>query len=232
MYIITIASTKGGVGKSTFVLNLATVLLNQGKKVAVLDADSQGTINKWSKVREYMIDAGEKINKLFVAGARGEALLEIANDKKQQGYFVLIDSPGVDDPNMRNSLLRSDIVVTTCSTSAVDLWEVESLISILKKLKSIQNRRIPLLLIFNKVPTSHTSSAVEEALSFFDQNNINPDYILKSIIKERVAFKHSIKSGRGVIEYSPQDNKAVKEIEDCTNEILSIVKNYYTMDIQ
>ena len=36
MYIITIASTKGGVGKSTLVLNLATTLLNQGKKVAVL----------------------------------------------------------------------------------------------------------------------------------------------------------------------------------------------------
>ena len=85
MYIITVASTKGGVGKSTVVLNLATVLLNQGKKVAVLDADSQGTVSKWAKVRDYMIDSGEKIPKLFVAGVRGEALLEIANDKKQQG---------------------------------------------------------------------------------------------------------------------------------------------------
>lgn len=112
MYIITIASTKGGVGKSTLVLNLATTLLNQGKKVAVLDADSQGTLGKWSKVREYMIDSGDKIPSLFVAGVRGEALLEIANDKKQQGYIVLIDSPGVDDSNMRSSLLRSDAIVT------------------------------------------------------------------------------------------------------------------------
>ena len=40
MYIFTVASTKGGVGKSTSVLNLAAVLLNQGKKVAVFDADS------------------------------------------------------------------------------------------------------------------------------------------------------------------------------------------------
>jgi chromosome partitioning protein len=231
MYIITIASTKGGVGKSTFVLNLATVLLSQGKKIAVLDADSQGTINKWSKIREYMIDAGENINKLFVAGVRGEALLEIANDKKQQGYFVLIDSPGVDDSNMRSSLLRSDIVITTCSTSAVDLWEIESLINILKKLRTIQNRKIPLLLVFNKVPNIHSNVAIEEALNFFDYNNINPDYILKSVIKERVAFKHSIKSGRGVIEYSPQDDKAVTEIESCTNEILSIIKQYYTTNI-
>ena len=154
MNIITIASTKGGVGKSTFVLNLATVLLNQGKKVAVLDADSQGTVSKWSKVRDYMIDSGEKIPKLFVAGVRGEALLEIANDKKQQGYFVLIDSPGVDDTNMRISLLRSDIVITTCPTSAIDLWEIESLINILKKLQTIQNRKIPLVLLINNPAAS------------------------------------------------------------------------------
>lgn len=231
MYIITIASTKGGVGKSTFVLNLATVLLNQGKKVAVLDADSQGTIGKWSKVRDYMIEVGEKIQQLFVAGVRGEALLEIANDKKQQGYFVLIDSPGVDDSNMRNALLRSDLVITTCATSAVDLWEIESLINILKKLQTIQNRKIPLLLVFNKVPSIHSNLAIEEAKIFFDQNNINPNYILKSVIKERVAFKHSIKSGRGVIECSPQDDKAIKEIKDCANEILTIIKQHYTTNI-
>lgn len=228
MYIITIASTKGGVGKSTFVLNFATVLLNEGKKVAVLDADSQGTLIKWSKVRDYMIDSGDQINKLFVAGVRGEALPEIASDKKQQGYYVLIDSPGIDDSNMRNSLLRSDIVITASSPSAVDLWEVESLLNILKKLRTIQNRKIPLILVFNKVPTIHSNLAIEDALNFFNQNNINPDYILESVIKERVAFKHSIKSGRGVIECLPQDDKAVKEIEDCTSQILDTIKKYYT----
>ena len=231
MYIITIASTKGGVGKSTFVLNLATALLKQGKKVAVLDADSQGTISKWAKVRDYMIDSGENITKLFVAGVRGEALLEIANDKKQQGYFVLIDSPGVDDSNMRGALLRSDIIVTACSTSAVDLWEIESLISIIKKLQVLQNRKIPLVLVYNKVPNIHSNLAIEEAAAFFDQNNITPDYILKSVIKERVAFKHSIKSGRGVVECSPQDDKATKEIEGCTNEIINIIKSHYTKNI-
>ncbi|MDN5247399.1 MAG: P-loop NTPase [Candidatus Cardinium sp.] len=39
MKIITVASTKGGVGKSTFILNLATTLLKLGHKVAALDTD-------------------------------------------------------------------------------------------------------------------------------------------------------------------------------------------------
>lgn len=231
MYIITVASTKGGVGKSTLVLNLATSLLNQGRKVVVLDADSQGTLSKWSKVREYMKDSGENIHSLFVAGVRGEALLEIANDKKQQGYVVLIDSPGVDDSNMRSSLLRSDAVITICPPSAVDLWEVESLMAILKKLRSIQTRKIPLLLLFNKVPSRHPQLAIQDAKEFFDQNNINPDFILESYIKERVIFKHSIKSGKGVVEYSPLDEKAVQEINECSTEIMAKLKDYYTIDI-
>ncbi|MDC0865114.1 ParA family protein [Rickettsiaceae bacterium] len=84
MSIFTVASTKGGVGKSTFILNLATVIQNSGKKVAILDADAQGTVSKWNKVREYIRANDSLLPSLFVASARGEALLEIANDKKNK----------------------------------------------------------------------------------------------------------------------------------------------------
>jgi chromosome partitioning protein len=219
MNIFTIASTKGGVGKSTFILNLATVIQNTGKKVAILDADAQGTVSKWNKVREYIRQDNEQLPSLFVASARGEALLEIAADKKQQGYTVLIDSAGVDDSNMRAALLRSDYVITTCPPSPVDLWEVETLLNILKKLRNIQNRKIPLILVFNKVPPRYQQGAIKEAQTFFDTNNIYPDYILPTCICERAAFKHSIKDGTGVIEYSPQDPKAIAEIKNCFKDI-------------
>ena len=224
MSILTIASTKGGVGKSTFVLNLATLIQNLGKKVAVLDADSQGTISKWNKIREYIRHSDEKLPSIFVASARGESLLEIANDKKKQGYIVLIDSPGVDDKNMRSALLRSDYVITTCPASPVDLWEVETLSNILKKLQSIQNRKIPLILVFNKVPPRYKEGAVREANEFFETSNIYPDYILPNCICERAVFKHSINDGKGVVEYSPPDEKAISEIKNCFKDLELIIK--------
>jgi chromosome partitioning protein len=225
MTILTIASTKGGVGKSTFVLNLATVIQNSGKKVAILDADAQGTVSKWNKVREYMRQNDSQLSSLFVASARGEALLEIANDKSSQGYIVLIDSPGVDDSNMRAALLRSDYVITTCPPSSVDLWEVETLMKIINKLKEVQNRKIPLILIFNKVSPRHEYGSTKDAKIFFDSNNIYPDYILPTCICERAAFKHSIKDGKGVIEYSPADQKAIDEIQNCYKDIISYINS-------
>ena len=65
-------------------IKLSNYFINQRKKIEGLDADSQGTLGKWSKVGEYMIDSGDQIPSWFVAGVRGEAWLELANDKKQQ----------------------------------------------------------------------------------------------------------------------------------------------------
>ena len=50
MPVITFANTKGGAGKTTAVLLLATELARSGHRVTVLDADPQLWISRWHEL--------------------------------------------------------------------------------------------------------------------------------------------------------------------------------------
>lgn len=86
---------------------------------------------------------------------------------------------------MRSSFLRSDVVVRACSTSA-DLWEIESLMNI-GNYEQYETERFHYYYYSIKYLAS---------IQTINHNSINPDYILQCIIKERVAFKHSIEAGK------------------------------------
>lgn len=47
MKVVTVASQKGGVGKTTLTVNLAGVLASKGKKVLILDMDPQAAASGW-----------------------------------------------------------------------------------------------------------------------------------------------------------------------------------------
>ncbi len=52
MHIVTIASSKGGVGKTTITLNLAEEAARSGARVALIDMDPQGSLGGWFELRE------------------------------------------------------------------------------------------------------------------------------------------------------------------------------------
>ena len=51
MYVLALVTQKGGSGKSTLAVGLAVAAMEHGERVAVLEADPQGTIAKWKERR-------------------------------------------------------------------------------------------------------------------------------------------------------------------------------------
>jgi len=221
MPIITIASTKGGVGKSTFAINLITQLTKKGEKVVLLDADPQGSSIKWHSVREMVVEAGEELIEVFVASAQGKALIDIAVEKSNKGYLVFIDSVGANSKNTREALIKSDFVLTLSGPSPLDIWEIESIIKLVKSLSAVQKRKIPVMLALNKVhPNLRDLSDIE---AFMETNLIFPDYIFSSIIRERMSFQHALREGKAVCEYT--DKKALAEFDELATELLEHINS-------
>ena len=51
MHVLALVTQKGGSGKSTLATGLAVAAMGEGKRVALIEADPQGTISKWKERR-------------------------------------------------------------------------------------------------------------------------------------------------------------------------------------
>lgn len=123
---IIFANEKGGSGKSTSAVHTAVALAAKGHKVAALDLDTrQRTLGRYLDNRAALV-ARDGLDlpmptyetfdpsKRVPVEERMDALAENAD-------FLVVDTPGRDDPFVRAALVSADTLVTPINDSFVDL---------------------------------------------------------------------------------------------------------------
>jgi chromosome partitioning protein len=180
MPVITFANTKGGAGKTTAVLLLATELVEQGYRVTILDADPQCWITRWHTLSP----ANEKLNVIsYVTAASIDR--HIAENRSRTDYFVL-DLPGAQSPMLAKAIGLSDHVLIPIQGCAMDAQGGANVLELLRYLEEKANLRVPHSVVLTRVNSMVTTRALLAVKMLLSERNVD---VLNTPIIERAAFR-------------------------------------------
>ena len=144
MPTISFASSKGGAGKSTSAVLLATELAQRGTSVIVIDADPNQPVLRWSR------KPGKPENLAVIGGVTEETLIDVIDEAARKAAFVIVDLEGTASVMVAHAMTRSDLVIIPTKGSELDALEAIKVIQFVGRQERAYNRRIPYAVLFTQ----------------------------------------------------------------------------------
>jgi chromosome partitioning protein len=194
MKIIAIISQKGGAGKTTLAVHLATAAASAGHTAAVIDLDPQATAASWGDRR--VAEAPEVIS------GQAARLPALVNAARQNGAdFLVLDTAPNADQVVSLAARAADLVLIPCRAAAFDLEAIETTLMLAKAALK------PAYVVLNAVPPR--SGVGREAAEGLVARGVQ---VAPRQLTHRAAFAHGVIDGRSAQEFEP-NGKAADEIE-------------------
>lgn len=131
--VITLATSKGGTGKSTLARSLACHWFYAGIKVSVIDADPQGSI-----ISRHNPDG--LLKGMTVISDPEETVDENIQTLKEKSTFVIVDTGGFRNRTSIKALIETDIAIIPLKPSADDLAAALETYNLIKELNETPER--------------------------------------------------------------------------------------------
>jgi chromosome partitioning protein len=183
--IISFASSKGGVGKSTICAAIGARLAQRGEEVLILDLDQNRTVERWGRkanVKGLTVKAIERDS--FTTVIREAALTNAAD-------HILIDLAGTREATVLKAIARSDLVVIPAQASEPDLREALVVVSDIRDVGEEKGASIPYRLLLTKMPALRTR-VTDFAYQELARQGLP---IFRTVMVERVAYKEMFLTG-------------------------------------
>ncbi len=197
-FVVTVAQQKGGSGKSTIAANLAAVLAADGRRVALLDTDPQGSVTRWHEERQRHNGNGRTAPIFFdrPSGWR----VPIALDKLRREQDVVVgDTPPHAGIDAKAAMRASDLVLMPLQPSPADLWASEGT----RRLAAEERR--PLRALLNRVPAQ--GKMRDRVVAALAEHEVP---LLAQCLGNRAQFGAAFLDGLSVTEAAPRSAAAVE----------------------
>ena len=166
--VISFISRKGGTGKTTSAIHLATMLHSLGHSVSLLETDDNYTLNTLRKMEMYKTGANDKAVFKIIGSEDKQAVDDIETLKKDKIDYIIVDSAGkTTNEYIKKLSMASDAVIVPTSLTPNDLLVTYQTVEDLKPAKE-HNAKLKILILPNRVHTATKLDTVKEALSELD----------------------------------------------------------------
>lgn len=207
MAVIALVGNKGGAGKTTLAVNLATTLVKEGATV-VFDADPQGSVLQWQSI------AGPDSDLQVIDTAKG--LEEIfARTAGHYDHVVIDCPPSVLAPQTHAALELSDIALIPVQPSPLDLWATVHIEHAVEQARK-NNLRLRALLVINQLePRTRLSRLIHQALAELELS------AAETAIRRRAVYRASVLEGKSVLDMGRNGAAAAAEIRNLISEVIT-----------
>lgn len=211
--IVTIGSTKGGVGKSTLAINAAIARTIAGHRVWLIDADRQGTsylaMQARSQAGQLPFIPCDHIHDWKQLEARITAEAASYDD-------VVIDAGGYDNAALRVAMLFSERLLIPTAPRAFDFWAIDDLLPIIELVRQ-KNPSLEARVMLSCADTvGKDNAAAAKALAGYPGIKYQDTPVTR-----RKSIAVAVAQGLSVLELKPKDKKAIAEIRAVADAIFA-----------
>ena len=204
MPIIVFASSKGGAGKTTAAIVLASELAQHNTSVTLIDADPNQHSAKWA------MKDGCPSNIKLVEKSTEETIIDDIDNAQEQTAFVLVDLEGTASMAVASAISRADLVITLCQGSQDDADEAAKTIKLVNRQAKVLNRSIPFAVLMTRTNPAITPRTLKHIMNEFRDAGVD---IFKTSLIDREAFR-AIRSFGGTV--NDLDPRQVSGIDKAT----------------
>jgi chromosome partitioning protein len=219
MPTIVFASPKGGVGKSTSAVLLATELAGRGATVTTIDADPNKPLSSWAK------RPGKPDTLTVIADVTEDSIIDEIEAASQKSAFVVVDLEGTASMMVGYAMSRADLVIIPTQGSHLDAAEAVKAIKLVRAQEKAFKRVIPFAVLFTRTSAAIRPRSLATVEAEFAGKQIR---MLTTQIHERDAYRAMFAFGGTLSSLDPAQvtnvPAAVKNARAFAAEIVALLK--------
>ena len=184
MPVIVMASPKGGVGKSTCAVLLASEFARMGAEVTVLDCDPNKSLSRWAS-------RGMPIGVSLLSDIGRSEIVPAIRNADGDGKIVIVDLEGIASQLVSRAISQADLVIVPMQATALDAEIGSEALALVREEEDALGRKIRQAVVLTKTSAavkSRVQKELEEQLRGAGIDVIEPSLVARSAFSEIFAY--------------------------------------------